>query len=180
VSWSDRWRTRRRPRRLGPPLWLSAVLASILGWIWFEGGGLLPPVSSNGAVVQILDGDSLRIGSRDIRIAGYDAPEWNQFCTTGAGLPWPCGLMARRQLATLIRGGGLECTPVGDDRYGRTLAHCRVAAGDLGSMMVREGLGLRTRQMPFRYQVEETDARAHARGVWQGPHRHPEDFRHGE
>ena len=174
----DRWRTRKRRARRGPPLWLPALLATILAVLWFE-GGILPPVAADGSIVRPIDGDSLRVGGEEIRIAGFDAPEWGQICETGAGLPWPCGLMARRELARLVRTGGLECQRVGTDRYGRTLAHCRVAAGDVGAAMVKAGLGLRSRQDPFRYGAEETDARIHARGVWQGPHQHPEDYRRG-
>ena len=157
-------------------MWLPVLFALVLASLWLQ-GGILAPIAANGSVVSVIDGDSLWIGDEEIRIAGYDAPEWGQFCETGAGLPWPCGLMARRQLALLVRAGGLECRPVGNDRYGRTLAHCAAGSADIGAAMVRRGFGVRTRQMPFRYGAEETEARTHARGVWQGRHQHPEEYR---
>lgn len=145
--------------------------------LWVE-GGFLPIYAADGSSVRVIDGDSLSIGDRDIRLAGYDAPEYRQMCSTADGWPWPCGQAARLRLKEIAREGRIACEVKGRDRYGRALAACSTEAGDIGAMMVRDGLGLQTRRPPStRYAAEEAEARAAKRGVWQGEHQHPAEYR---
>lgn len=153
------------------------LLALILGHLWIE-GGYLPVYAADGSSVSVIDGDSLRIGDVEIRISDYDAPEFTQLCSTEGGWPWPCGQKARLRLKALVAAGGLVCIHHGTDRYSRTLGRCRTTAGDIGSIMVKEGLGFQARRPPStRYSVEESEAQAAKRGVWQGRHVHPAEYR---
>src|SRR5690606_15327339 len=128
--------------------------------------------------VRVIDGDSLQIGATRVRLLGYDAPEYHQTCTDADGRAWPCGEAARARLAALLADGTLACADHGHDRYGRTLALCQTSAGEVGAIMVRAGLGERLRgARDGRYLVEETAARFAGRGVWQGAHQHPADWR---
>lgn len=169
-------RAARRLRR-----WASALLLiAAAWWLWTDGQWLpAPPIrAGDGAIVRVIDGDSLQIGDTRIRLLGYDAPEYRQSCTDANGRDWPCGEAARDRLAALVADGTLACAGQGTDRYQRTLELCRTRAGDIGTIMVREGLGQRLRNArDNRYLVEETTARLAARGVWQGRHQHPADWR---
>lgn len=59
-------------------------------------------VSSPAAPAIAVDGDSLEIGSRRIRLMGIDAPEYDQFCKKNNGELYPCGQLAADYLKTLI------------------------------------------------------------------------------
>jgi endonuclease YncB( thermonuclease family) len=92
--------------------------------------------------VVIIDGDTVDIDGERIRIHNIDAPE-----TRGARCEAELvlGLKAKERLAQLLRAGPVtinRCEASGrcEDRYGRTLATLRTAAGDVGAVMVREGL----------------------------------------
>jgi endonuclease YncB( thermonuclease family) len=165
-------------RRLKRGLGLLLLFAAA-GWLWADGQPTTPEIrTEDGAIVRVIDGDSLQIGDRRLRLAGYDAPEYRQTCTAADGRAWPCGEAARTRLAALIADGTLTCADHGRDRYGRTLALCRTPAGEIGATMVREGLGERLRgASDSRYLWEEMAARLAGRGIWQGQHQHPADWR---
>jgi endonuclease YncB( thermonuclease family) len=46
---------------------------------------------------RVIDGDTLDVGSRRIRLAGIDAPEREQQCIDAAKQPTACGKTSRRE-----------------------------------------------------------------------------------
>lgn len=93
-----------------------------------------------------LDGDTIVIDGRHIRIANIDAPEIHDYrCEAELRL----GLAAKRQMVALLAGGAVV-VHVGDpssgrtvDRYGRTLATVEVDGLDVGEILIAEGLARR-------------------------------------
>lgn len=170
--------TRRRRAR-----WWAIPVLIAAAWLYWTDGRLLPPEilrTDAGERVEVIDGDSLRIAGRVVRLQGYDAPEYRQDCADAQGRAWACGRAARERLAALAGAGGLACADIGRDRYGRTIARCRTHEGDIGAAMVREGLGRMLRNArDGRYAAEEAEARRAGRGMWRGAHRHPADWRDG-
>jgi endonuclease YncB( thermonuclease family) len=160
---------RSRLRRLGDGLLVFIILA-------VAGGALLvfngETISATPSQARAIDGDSLMLGQREIRLWGIDAPEMQQVCRAG-GVEVACGRRARTRLADLLKGRDLECRGFGDDRYGRLLAVCRAAGADINRMLVIEGLAFDYGGYP----VEEADARAGKRGVWAGEAERPRSFR---
>ena len=51
---------------------------------------------------QIIDGDTIKINSKKIRLHGIDAPETKQKCTKDSK-KWNCGLESTRFLKNLVR-----------------------------------------------------------------------------
>lgn len=88
-------------------------------------GGPAPAAS-----VYVIDGDTVRVGSRTIRLIGIDTPERGR-----------CGFhKARSKMIRLVRSGVRVRNVSGKDRYGRTLAYLRRAGGrDVGAAMIRSG-----------------------------------------
>ena len=80
---------------------------------------------------RVIDGDTLgRPAAPAIRLWGIDAPE--------AGTP--AGDAATAALAALVAGRALSCRPMDRDRYGRTVARCRLPDGrDAACAMVAAG-----------------------------------------
>lgn len=142
----------------------------------------MPPPATIVPLVHVIDGDSLVV-RRDteqvtIRLTGFDAVEYRQDCGSGDGSRWPCGHEARSALESIASGGPLRCELTAKDIYGRTLAACRTQPSpdgvDLGAEMVRQGWAVATDDA---YLVEEGDAQAGRRGIWQGGFARPADWR---
>lgn len=157
------------PRRRGSYLPALLLLAGVCVVAATFSGRTKPSdaARSTSTDVRVVDGDSLRIGDRNIRLVGIDAPERAQTCRDGRNREWACGTAATARLTELIARGPVTCTPKGHDRYGRTLAVCSSGAiTDLGQALVREG-----------YADAEAEARAAGRGLWQGAFERPQDWR---
>ena len=141
----------------------------------------LPAPAPAVPLVHVIDGDSLTVRQNDapltIRLTGIDAVEYRQDCARGA-IRWPCGRDARSALEKLAGHGPLHCEVAAKDRYDRTLAACRTKPFpdgiDLGAEMVRLGWAVATSDA---YMVEEAEAQARRRAIWQGEFVRPESWR---
>lgn len=120
------------------------------------------PVTVSGAA-YVIDGDTLVIHGRHIRLFGIDAFEHDQTCGRFA-----CGQQAAAVMRGLVQDAAIvTCEQQDIDPYGRMVAICRTAAGvDLGREMVRRGLAVAYRHFSLRYLDDETYARTHRLGAW--------------
>lgn len=170
----SRMRWRRRLRSTAALLLLAALA--------FAAWSGMPPSATIVPLVHVIDGDSLTVrhdqGERTIRLTGIDAVEYRQDCARPDGSRWPCGQEARSALEQMAGRGPLHCEFAAKDRYGRTLAACRTKVDpdgiDLGAEMVRRGSAIATSDA---YMVEEAEAQAKRRGIWQGEFVRPADWR---
>jgi endonuclease YncB( thermonuclease family) len=128
---------------------------------------------------QVIDGDSLEIGSARLRLYGIDAPEGRQSCTRD-GRAWACGIEATRKLRSLIGDRPISCTQRDVDDYERIVAVCRSGNADLAAELVRSGFATAYRRYSSDYADEESEARAARRGLWAGEFDAPEDYRRNE
>lgn len=121
---------------------------------------------------KLVDGDSLFVGGKEVRLKGIDAPEGRQTCTR-AGKSWPCGEEARRQLSRLIAGQRVICNSTETDQHGRLLGVCTAGGKELNREMVREGFAMSY----GRYEAEQREAKAAGRGLWSGEFQPPREWR---
>lgn len=124
----------------------------------------------------VIDGDTLDVAGVRIRLWGIDAPESRQVCTV-AGQDYPCGGRATQHLRALVGERPVACEPRATDRYGRTVALCRVEGRDLGAAMVRDGWAVAFERYSMDYVLQEQEARAAKRGLWEGTFTPPEVWR---
>lgn len=125
------------------------------------------------------DGDSLRVGRREIRLWGIDAPEYDQACER-EGRAWDCGRAARSALASKVDGRAVECQVRDRDAYRRAVSVCRIEGrSTLNEWMVREGWAVDYRRYSKgAYARAERQARGERRGIWSGRFETPERYRH--
>ena len=120
----------------------------------------------------VIDGDSLILKDRKLRLLGIDAPELAQKCTAD-GQQWPCGRQARAQLRAKINGALVMCTTWGEDRYQRLLATCSTGDLELNAWLVRQGWAVDYGG----YGAEEAEARRNRAGIWRGDFENPGEWR---
>jgi endonuclease YncB( thermonuclease family) len=116
-----------------------------------------------------------------IRLLGVDAPEIRQVCQTTEGYNWPCGIMARDVLQSMLESQSQElvCQLDGKDRYKRDLGSCFIGSVQTGidvqKMLIRAGLAVA--EYGDQYKVDEQYAANEKRGMWVGDFLRPKEWR---
>jgi endonuclease YncB( thermonuclease family) len=93
--------------------------------------------------VYVVDGDSLKLGEQNVRLAHIDAPEYYQTCKRADKSTYNCGIKAREKLESLLKLGKLSCKTVGRDIYNRDMSECFAGRTNINLEMVRSGWGRR-------------------------------------
>jgi len=144
---------------------------------WSLAAGLAAIVMVTAAAVpalRVVDGDTLVLDGKRIRLAGIDAPEKAQMCGNVA-----CGQRATMALSALVSRGKVTCDGKETDRYGRLIATCTVGGKDINAAMVAQGWAAAYRQYSTAYVTEEQAARSRKLGIWaEADPVMPWDYRH--
>lgn len=129
---------------------------------------------------SIIDGDTIEIRGTRFRLQGVDTPESAQTCEDAAGKAYRCGQKASLALADKIGTANVECETITKDRYGRSVAVCRLGSEDLNGWLVAQGWGMAYRKYSMAYVSQEEAAKAAKRGIWAGAFTPPWDWRKGK
>ena len=148
------------------------LLAALSG---FLGAGPVVAETVSGSA-SVIDGDSLTVGNREVRLYGIDAPEYSQTCNKG-GAEWACGKEARDQLAALLVGQFVRCQGFGVDLHGRLLAVCTAGGVELNQELVEQGWALALRYETDAYIPAEARAKTARSGIWTSAFVTPAEFR---
>lgn len=125
----------------------------------------------------VIDGDTLKVDGKKIRLEGIDTVEKKQTCLNEHNDTWNCGKKAIWALEDEIGSETVRCIPSGTDRYKRILATCYLGKENLNEWMVRNGWAIAYRRYSMRYIIAEQEARIASRGIWIGTFKKPEDWR---
>jgi endonuclease YncB( thermonuclease family) len=138
-----------------------------------------PPTATSDLIgrASVIDGDTIEIHGRRIRLNGIDAPESSQTCEVN-GKMYQCGQRASFALADFIAARTVSCQQTGTDRYRRAIAKCFAAETDLGRWMVSQGWAIAYRRYSLEYVDAEESARSSKAGIWAGSFVEPEQWRH--
>ena len=120
----------------------------------------------------IIDGDTVRIAGKRIRLKGIDAPEIKQLCRLDQSSV-QCGHQSRTALADKIGSAAIRCEISGTDKYERALGTCFLGTVDLNQWMVEQGWAVSYGA----YQTEEQEARKNRRGIWASTFEAPRNWR---
>lgn len=156
--------------------WISLLLLVPAMLLLDEREHMTPATRVAGAA-QVIDGDTLVIGERSIRILGIDALERDQTCHDAAGQTWHCGADARQALATRIARQQVSCHVASQDRYGRDLARCAKGGTYLAEWLARKGWAIPASEEQGRYRAAGREAEASRKGTWAGSFMRPVDWR---
>ena len=138
------------------------------------------PVASDEVAgrASVIDGDTIEVRGKRIRLYGMDAPETRQTCLDADGRLYRCGQRAALALADLIGSQPIRCEEQDVDRWGRVVATCFLSDGtDIGGAMVSAGHALAFRRYSRAYLYLERQAEAAGRGMWSGMFEPPWEWR---
>ena len=133
--------------------------------------------ASYGADIKVIDGDSLLIGKKEIRLSGIDAPEYHQQCYDSQDNLYPCGKNAAKALQKMIKNHQISCRKIVKDRYKREVSVCFSGKTNLNYQMVTQGWAVAYTRYTKDYVPAEQEARKYKRGIWNGRFLKPEYYR---
>lgn len=140
------------------------------------------PLAGNAAetlvgIASVIDGDTIEIHGKRVRLHGIDAPESRQECSRPTGRKWLCGQQAALALADKVGRGTVRCEKRDRDRYGRLLAVCFQRGEDLNQWLVASGWAVAYRKYSSDYVTAEASAQRARAGVWSGEFEAPWEWR---
>ena len=144
-----------------------------------------PTLIADGSIVgraSVIDGDTIEIRGKRIRLHGIDAPESRQLCEDAGGRSYRCGQAAALFLADALGADTVRCDGRDVDRWDRIIAECFARVGgidevNVNEMMVHSGHALAYRRYTNDYINAEERAKAEGRGVWAGVFQPPWEWR---
>ncbi|MGE0717601.1 MAG: thermonuclease family protein [Alphaproteobacteria bacterium] len=105
---------------------------------------------------RVVDGDSLVVDGRRVRLFAIDAPELHE----------PLGERSRRETVGILGDRPVACAVRGYDGHARAIAVCRAGDVDIAGELVRRGWARAWRHYGRDYAALEAEARAAGRGMW--------------
>ena len=134
---------------------------------------------------KVVDGDTIKINSKKIRLYGIDAPEKKQKCKKtyltisfmSFTKDYMCGEVSTEKLIKKINKQKLNCNILDVDRYKRLIGECFKRNINLNSWMVSNGYAVAYRKYSKKYVSDETNAKNNRLGIWQGKFEMPWVYR---
>lgn len=127
--------------------------------------------------LRVVDGDTIVLNSKKIRLHGIDSPETKQKCLNEKNIEYFCGLQATNELKNIIGKYEVSCIRKDKDRYGRLISVCYVNGEDINALLVERGWALAYRKYSKDYVHQENQARINNLGLWSGKYTLPWEWR---
>ena len=142
-------------------------------------------ISSVSGYAKIIDGDTIKINSKKIRLHGIDAPEKKQTCKKPyliIGIfsftkSYSCGQVSTDKLIKKINNQIIKCKIKNVDRYNRLIGECYKRNENLNAWLVSNGYAVAYRKYSKKYIPDERYAKNNKLGIWQGKFEMPWNFR---
>ena len=127
-------------------------------------------------IAKVIDGDTIKIKDKRIRLNGIDAPEIKQECKNEIGI-YDCGVVSKLFLEKLILSENILCLYRELDRYKRILGTCYKNTININSRMVRSGHAVAYKKYSKKYVPVQREAKKEEIGLWSGKFDMPWDWR---
>jgi endonuclease YncB( thermonuclease family) len=125
--------------------------------------------------IRIVDGETLALGERVVRLSGMAAPMRGETCRRANGETFDCGSASAAALMRSIGGRPVTCRITGRDAFGRGVGQCEANGADLARSLVGGGYAIGTVSA---MRTTEAAARRADRGLWANRAGLPQDW-HG-
>ena len=136
---------------------------------------------------QVIDGDTIKINRKSIRLHGIDAPEMKQLCIDEDKKNYACGLVSKKFLESFIKEvmkiknyENVFCYYKELDRYKRIIGECFVGPKkiySLNSAMTLSGNAVAYLRYSDKYLDDQNKAKLEKKGIWSGIFIFPEEWR---
>jgi endonuclease YncB( thermonuclease family) len=126
-----------------------------------------------------IDGDSLRIGNKEIRLIEIDAAEYSQNCFDKNHQEYQCGKDSHNFLKNFIKGKKVVCKYNEFDFYNRYLAECFIENKSINKTLLEKGMAVIFNISAASNEIIEIENQAKQKriGIWQGAFQLPKDYR---
>ena len=136
-------------------------------------------------IAKVIDGDTLRIDKKKIRLFGIDAPEKKQQCRRSSlsisfltfSKDYPCGQISADKLRKKINDKLVICKYSSKDRYKRFIAECFLNKTNINAWMVQTGHAVAYKKYSKKFVAQEIFAKKEKLGLWSGTFEMPWNWR---
>lgn len=127
----------------------------------------------------VLDGDSIRVSRKEVRLFGIDAPEYSQTCFNKKNIEYNCGLNSKEFLIKLIGGKKIDCFYAQKDKYDRFLAKCYLDNLSINEEIIKNGMAVVYNFTESDEVIDKLEEQAKNKkiGIWQGAFELPKNYR---
>ena len=135
---------------------------------------------------KVIDGDTIKINKKKIRLFGIDAPEKEQICTKAYinffifnfQKNYKCGEKSTLALLKKLKNKKVECIlEKKKDIYKRNIGTCYINNQDINKWLVKNGLAIAYKKYSKKYVLDEKYAKENKLGIWIGSFIEPEKWR---
>ena len=135
---------------------------------------------------KVIDGDTIKINKKKIRLFGIDAPENKQICKKiylsffifNFQKDYKCGEKSTLALIKKLKDKKVKCVlEQNKDKYKRNIGICYVDNQDINKWLVKNGYALAYKRYSKKYVLDEQYAMKNKLGVWRGTFIKPEKWR---
>lgn len=141
-----------------------------------------PPAEFNqsfSGIVKVIDGDSIKVDSNEVRLFGIDAPEYKQTCFNAENAEYNCGQVSKWFLFNLANGKQATCYYAQKDIYNRFLSKCYIGETSINEKILENGMAIIYDYKTSDEKMDKLEAKAKTSkiGVWQGQFQLPKEYR---
>lgn len=130
-------------------------------------------------IAKALDGDSIFVGKKEVRLFGIDAPEYKQTCLDEDNEEYDCGKISSFYLKNLVNNKEVTCKYQEKDVYDRYLAKCYVGSVLINDNLLENGMAViyDYHKAPEELKALENKAKENKKGIWRGGFELPRNYR---
>ena len=156
-------------------LWILIVLIAFITSEWIS--IYYPTIAVKSNNIKVIDGDTIMLDNKRIRLKGIDTPEIKQQCLSKSNKYIDCGVAAKINLKQIIANKTLECSNSGTDKYQRHLAYCFVNGTNINLELVKQGYARNYLQNNIFFIYYETVVKINKIGLWNTKFEKPGEWR---